>query len=231
MTSYERLAERLIETERTMIGKRAVDVARSVDGLTITDDGAVANVANDQRAVVDDLVRAYVDVMGESARRRLTDVASEYDDLELPATLGGPAVDTADEESATDDPADSDEGGTTAAADEADLVTNPWGEEYAADEGETAETGAFDVVERSLDSIYVTVTGERGRGPVPVGQVILDAVLAETDLDSEALDHLSAYVAADEVVAFAEADDRSSLTFAVEGHEVTLDERGAVTVE
>ncbi|RXK50617.1 hypothetical protein EAF64_06365 [Halorientalis pallida] len=79
--------------------------------------------------------------------------------------------------------------------------------------------------------MYVNVTGDRGRGPVPVGQLIVDAVLAETDLEPDDLDHLSAYVSADEIVALAEDDDRTSVSFSVEDHEVRLDEDGSVTVE
>lgn len=242
MTSYERLAERLIETQRTMIGKRAVDIARSVDGLSITDDGAVEDVADDDRMVLDDLVRAYTDVMGDSARTRLTDVASEYEDLMLPATLGGPQADeVADAGQAAEASGTSDEEATAADVDDAvtaaeddtpreDVVTNIWGDDVAAEAEPAADPTAIDVVEGSFATIYVNVTGDRGQGPVPVGQLIVDAVIAETELDPDDLDHLSAYVSADEVVALAEDPNRSSLSFAVEDHEVTLDEDGSVTV-
>jgi hypothetical protein len=216
-----------------MIGKRAVDIARSVDGLSVTDDGAVADVADDDRTVLDALVRSYVDVMGDSARTRLTDVASEYDDLTLPETLGGPP--------ATDADATPDEGATAAAVDDAvtaaeddsadeAVVTDIWGEDVAADADPSAEPSPIDVVEGSFATIYVNVTGDRGRGPVPVGQLIVDAVVAETDLDADDLDNLSAYVSADEIVALAEDPNRSSLSFSVEGHDVRIDADGSVTV-
>ncbi|WP_424016845.1 HalOD1 output domain-containing protein [Halorientalis pallida] len=245
MTSYERLAERLIETQRTMIGKRAVDIARSVDGLSITDDGAVEDVVDDDRTVLDDLVRSYTDVMGDSARTRLTEVASEYDDLTLPATLGGPpaADDTADTtEQSADDPPAPDEEATAADVDEAvtaaedstqreDVVTNIWGDDVAAEVESSADPSPIDVVEGSFATIYVNVTGDRGQGPVPVGQLIVDAVLAETDLEPDDLDHLSAYVSADEIVALAEDPNRDEVSFSVEGHAVRLDGDGSVTVE
>ncbi len=239
MTSYERLAERLIETQRTMIGKRAVDIARSVDGLSITDDGAVEDVADDDRTVLDDLVRSYVDVMGDSARTRLTDVASEYEDLTLPATLGGPpAGETADGDQTTGESADA---ATAAEVDDAvaaaeddtaegDVVTDIWGDDVATETEADADPAAIDVVDGSLATIYVNVTGDRGQGPVPVGQLIVDAVVAETDLDPDEMDRLSKYVSADEIVALAEDPNRSSLSFSVEGHEIRLDEDGTVTV-
>jgi hypothetical protein len=244
MTSYERLAERLIETQRTMIGKRAVDIARSVEGLSVTDDGAVADVEADDRTVLDELVRAYVDVMGDSARTRLTEVASEYDDLTLPETLGGPpattdttdATDQTDARSATpdDEATAADVDDAVAAAEDStrreDVVTNIWGDDVATETEAPADPAAIDVVEGSFATIYVNVTGDRGQGPVPVGQLIVDAVLAETELEPDELDHLSAYVSADEIVALAEDEGRTSLSFSVEGHEVRLDEDGSVTV-
>ncbi|WP_084802595.1 HalOD1 output domain-containing protein [Halorientalis sp. IM1011] len=240
MTSYERLAERLIETQRTMIGKRAVDIARSVEGLSVTDDGAVETVVDDDRTVLDELVLAYTDVMGESARTRLTDVASEYEDLTLPETLGGPS---ADEETATDTVLAVDESGdeeaTAAEVDDAvaaaeddaeEVVTNIWGDDVAAETEAATDPSPIDVVEGSFATIYVTVTGERGEGPVPVGQLIVDAVVAETDIDPGDMDRLSSYVSADEIVALAEDPNRTSLSFSIEGHEVRLDEDGTVTV-
>lgn len=247
MTSYERLAERLVETQRTVIGKRAVDIARSVEGLSVTDDGAVEDVADDDRTVLDELVRAYTDVMGESARTRLTDVASEYDDLTLPETLGGPpdaeetatdtvlAVDESEAEDATaaevDDAVAAAEDDTAAEDDSEEVVTNIWGEDVAAETEASADPSPIDVVEGSFATIYVTVTGERGEGPVPIGQLIVDAVIAETDLGPDELDRLSTYVSADEIVALAEDPNRSSLSFSIEGHEVRLDADGSVTVE
>jgi hypothetical protein len=250
MTSYERLAERLIETQRTMIGKRAVDIARSVEGLSVTDDGAVADVVDDDRAVLDELVDAYVDVMGDSARTRLTDVASEYDDLTLPETLGGPstagdatATEAEPTESTTADDGTLDEEATAADVDEAvsaaeddtrgneDVVTNIWGDDVSAETEAAADPTPIDVVEGSLATIYVNVTSDRGQGPVPVGQLIVDAVLAETTLETDDLDHLSAYVSAEEIVALAEDEDRTSVSLSIEGHEVRLDEDGSVTVE
>jgi hypothetical protein len=244
MTSYERLAERLIETQRTMIGKRAVDIARSVDGLSVTDDGAVADVDDDDRTVLDELVRAYTDVMGDSARTRLTEVASEYDDLTLPATLGGPPAPdgkTEETERTEEKPGAPDDGATAADVDEAvtaaedgtqreDVVTNIWGDDVAAEVESSADPSPIDVVEGSFATIYVNVTGDRGQGPVPVGQLIVDAIIAETDLEPDELAHLSAYVSADEIVALAEDPNRDVVSFSVEGHEVRLEDDGSVTV-
>lgn len=103
--SYERLAERLIETQQTMLGQRAVDIAASIDGLTVADDGSVSNVADDDRAVVAALVEEYTTIMGSSAANRLESTAAEFDaDLTLPQNLGGPETVPDDAETATDDP-------------------------------------------------------------------------------------------------------------------------------
>jgi len=89
--SYEHLTGRLVETQRSMLGGSAIDIARSVDGVTVTDDGNVTGLDGDGREAVDRLVRKYVDVLGDPAKQRLTAAAREFEDeLVLPPTLGGP---------------------------------------------------------------------------------------------------------------------------------------------
>lgn len=89
--SYEHLAERLIAAQQTMLGKRAIDIAASVEGLTVEDDGSVTAVADDDREVIAALVAEYTTIMGDSAASRLESTAAEFeDDLVLPENLGGP---------------------------------------------------------------------------------------------------------------------------------------------
>ncbi len=216
MSSYERLAERLIETQRTMLGKRAVDIARSVEGIDVTDDGQVANVADDDRAIVGALVESYVDVMGVTAQSRLTEVAREYDDLILPANLGGPG----DDEDAADAETDS------------TVVTNIWGEEYAADGTDPEDANPIDVVETDLDAIYVAFDDGSGSAVrVPLSQAVVDTVVAETDLERDQLDDPGTYVDAIQVVRLIDADPGTYLSFTVEEQELHLHQDGTLTVE
>jgi len=89
--TYEHLTGRLVETQRSMLGGSAIDIARSVDGVTVTDDGNVTGIEGDGREVVDRLARRYIDVLGDPAKQRLTAAAREFEDeLVLPPVLGGP---------------------------------------------------------------------------------------------------------------------------------------------
>ncbi|ELZ21764.1 hypothetical protein C475_18496 [Halosimplex carlsbadense 2-9-1] len=89
--SYEHLAGRLIETQRSMLGPSAVDIARSIGGIAVDDDGTVTEIGDDKRAAVDTLARRYVDMLGDAAESRLRSAAREFEDeLLLPPSLGGP---------------------------------------------------------------------------------------------------------------------------------------------
>lgn len=89
--SYKHLTGRLIETQRSMIGEPAIRIARSVDGITVSDGGAVKAIDGDGMTVVADLAERYTDVLGGAAERRLQAAADEFaDELRLPPELGGP---------------------------------------------------------------------------------------------------------------------------------------------
>lgn len=85
--SYENLIEEMISVQSTVLGTQAVELAKSVRGLQVDDDGSVLDVTDDPVTVVDDLVAAYANSLGDAARVKLTEVAQEYDDLDLPASL------------------------------------------------------------------------------------------------------------------------------------------------
>lgn len=87
--TYRHLAGRLIEAQRAMLGQRAVDLARTVDGIEVTNEGNVTAV--EDREAVAALVDKYVDILGDPALTRLESAATEFEDeLVLPANLGGP---------------------------------------------------------------------------------------------------------------------------------------------
>jgi hypothetical protein len=89
--SYAHLAGRLIEIQRSMLGESAIKIARSTEGITVTDGGTVKAVEGDKRAVVGELAQEYTAILGEAAEQRLLAAASEFDDeIVLPAALGGP---------------------------------------------------------------------------------------------------------------------------------------------
>jgi hypothetical protein len=103
--SYTHLAGRLIETQRSMLGQPAIDIAQSVEGLTVTDDGNVTGIDGDERAVVGVLADRYARMLGTAAEARLRTAAEEFaDELLLPPALGGP--EDADDDAETDAPAD-----------------------------------------------------------------------------------------------------------------------------
>jgi len=107
--SYKHLAGRLIETQRSMLGEPAIEIARSTEGITVTDDGTVTGVEGEGRAVVDELARRYTDMLGDAAEMRLLAAAREFEgELALPPSLGGHAdVDPTHRDPATHDPAGS----------------------------------------------------------------------------------------------------------------------------
>ena len=114
--SYAHLAGRLIETQRSMLGESAIKVARSVEGISVTDDGSVESVSGDRRAVVGELARQYTTLLGGAAEQRLMAAAGEFEDeLILPAALGGPETFRA--ETAADGPAAGEQAGAAVAPD------------------------------------------------------------------------------------------------------------------
>lgn len=154
--SYTHLAGRLIETQRSMLGESAIDVARSTEGITVSDDGTVETIEGDQRAVIGELAQRYTSLLGDAAEQRLLAAASEFEDeLTLPAALGGPEAAPAEEEptarpdttvDTTADAAVSD-GGTIAS--ESATEQSP----SAADHAETARaTGAGDETHSATDA-------------------------------------------------------------------------------
>lgn len=253
--SYERLAQALIETQESMLGRRAISVAQSVSGLSV-DDGTVTAVDggdDHDRTVVAALVDEYVSIMGQSAHNRLDDVADEFtDDLVLPENLGGPAELPAEPDAAVD--AGSDDAEATADGeavtppseagdappdapvadpdydppDPDEVVTNIWGEEHEqADDATDADPADVDI-----ESVYITVTDEGGwEQPIPISRAIVKAVTNVTDLGEDDLDDLSTYVETHRIVRLLETDQTDPVSFEVEGHAVTLHADGGIHVD
>jgi len=258
--SYGPLAQRLIEAQESMLGRRAVDVAQSIEGLSVADDGTVEGVdggdAHD-RTVIAALVDEYVSIMGQSAHNRLDDVAAEFEgDLVLPENLGGPA-ETDDGASTDPGPAGVD-GSTTEDGDDAEpgAVTDDAGAAgpsaddadesgyepaepdevvtniWGAEHESEADEPDGDPSDVDVESVYITVTDESGwEQPVPAGRAIVEAVTNVTDLTEDDLADLSTYVDTHRIVRLLETDETDPVSFEVEGHVVTLHADGGIHVE
>ncbi|WP_420182042.1 HalOD1 output domain-containing protein [Haloarcula sp. KBTZ06] len=67
--------------------------------------------------------------------------------------------------------------------------------------------------------------------PEPAGDVIADAVIEATDLDADDIDGLDTYVDIGSLRAVVTERTTESLTFAVEGHDVTITADGEISVD
>jgi len=66
--------------------------------------------------------------------------------------------------------------------------------------------------------------------PTPAGAAIVDAVVSGTDLSDSDLGSIHSYVDRAELRAVLEEETEEILTFTVEGHEVTVEHSGEITV-
>lgn len=89
-TGYDDLIRAAIEREADVLGlEDAVQRANAVDGLSVSDDGTEVTLTGDGKAVLGDLVDAYVDASGDVAAfliaRRVENIPNA--DLDLPDNL------------------------------------------------------------------------------------------------------------------------------------------------
>jgi hypothetical protein len=178
--SYAHLAGRLIETQRSMLGESAIKVARSVEGITVTDDGSVETVSGDRRAVVGELAEQYTTLLGNAAEQRLMAAAGEFEDeLILPAALGGP--ETVRAEMAADGPTVGEQAGNAVAP---DTVSD--GGTVAAEAGpsttEPASGGETSAESQSNDDSEGGATGSRPDGD----RLVTDPIKVEYTVASSA---------------------------------------------
>ena len=67
--------------------------------------------------------------------------------------------------------------------------------------------------------------------PTPAGAAIVDAVISQTDLSESDLANIHSYVDRDDLRRVLEDDGADPLTFTVEGHEVSVEASGEISVE
>lgn len=73
-------------------------------------------------------------------------------------------------------------------------------------------------------------TADEWVSPAPAEEVIVEAVVEAGDLTGDEIDGLATYVDTDELATVVNGNDES-LTFRVEGHDVTVTSDGDVAVE
>ena len=66
--------------------------------------------------------------------------------------------------------------------------------------------------------------------PTPASTAVREAVAGETELDPDDIDDIEEYTDVDALQSLLEDDD-GELTFAVEGHDVTVGSDGTITVQ
>jgi hypothetical protein len=82
----------------------------------------------------------------------------------------------------------------------------------------------------SVDTYIIRDAGDEWVNPIPADEAIVDAVTSATDLTPADVDDIDTYV---DPVEFSTLFDgaTTTLTFTVEGHEVTVDSTGDIDVE
>ena len=73
-------------------------------------------------------------------------------------------------------------------------------------------------------------TADEWVSPAPAEEVILESVVEAGEVSADDIDDLATYVDTDELAAVVNGGDES-LTFAIEGHDVTVTGDGDVSVE
>ena len=85
---YDQLAHEMIERECEVLGDRAIDIARGVEGIRVSEDGDVLGIDGDGSDVVGDLADEYIAILGKATEASLAAIARRYeDDVDLPGNL------------------------------------------------------------------------------------------------------------------------------------------------
>ena len=232
--SYEHLAGRLIETQRSLLGQRAVDIAQSVDGLSVTDDGTVADVADEDREVLAALVDEYTAVLGQPAESRFRAAISEFEDeVVLPENLGGPTDPPTADSDGADEAAGAADADTDGVAGSQQLVRPAAKIETVVEYSTPPHTNLTEDIDATDDlaSVYVVTEDEHGcEWRLPVEDAILNAVTSVTDISVEEVDALQEYVDTGVFEAAPGDDGTNAVSLEIEGHRVELQPHGDVHI-
>jgi len=83
----------------------------------------------------------------------------------------------------------------------------------------------------SADTYIIRDAGDEWVNPIPADEAIVDAVTSATDLTPTDIDDIDTYVDPAEFSTLFDGATTTTLTFTVEGHEVTVDSTGVIDVE
>ena len=79
---YKQIITEIIKKQAVILGPQiAVLKARSVVGLTVTDDGAVTGIEGDHRGILQKLIDQYVSLSGEIVKNAVNSVFAKYPSL------------------------------------------------------------------------------------------------------------------------------------------------------
>jgi len=252
--TYKHLTGRLIETQRSMIGDPAIRIARSIEGITVTDEGAVTAVDGDGYAVVAELAARYTDILGNAAQGRLVAAAEEFDgDVVLPPELGGPedpdavaghesdghagAVGLAEADSAVRAASD---GGTVAVpagrsvGDDDDngvslslSVSEPLTVDYTL----ASAIDAADYAETDLDSVYLLPSGGDGwQEPIAVTAAVVNAIATATGVPADRIPEPAAAIDQERLLPTLNGEHGETVSFGVGDLTVTFHRSGSLAV-
>jgi hypothetical protein len=249
--SYKYLAGRLIETQRSMIGEPAIRIARAVEGIDVTDDGAVRAIDGDGYEAVAELSDRYTDILGNAAADRLRAAADEFEaDLLLPPALGGPEDPEitpqadVDEQPASGAAAGVADGGTVAVqpqsadteppadpdADSTDS-SGPVSDPLTVDYTLASDVTEADYADTALDSIYLMPAGDDDWGtPVTVEAAVLDAITRATDIAAEDLDGAIDSIDPERLLPTLNDEHGETVSFGVASVTVTFHRSGSLAV-
>ncbi len=235
--SYNHLAGRLIEVQRSMLGQPAITIAQSIGGITVSNDGNVKTIEGDGREIIGQLFERYTQMLGDPAENRLRTAASEFEDeLDLPQALGGSAAadvsDTADSE---DDTVDSDatsieieSPSTDPDSPAGDAVTEPrtLRRDYEIQGGTyTDATGDSD-----LSDVYLLREEDGWQVPISVEEAIVEAVASMAGRRDEEVGRIGEYTEPGEILSVLGSETETVASFEVDNSVVVVHPSGTIAV-
>lgn len=252
--SYNHLAGRLIEIQRSMLGQPAITIAQSIEGLSVSDDGNVERIEGDGREIIGLLFERYTQMLGDPAENRLRTAAAEFEELDLPPALGGSAANESspeekDRDSVSDDGATSieiqspsgyrDSRPDTSTA-EAALETETDGKGGAVEtEAElgtlqweyTIQAGTYTGDENSdLREVYLLREEDGWQVPISVEEAIVDAVATTAGRRDEEIGRIDEYTEPAEILSVLGSETETVASFEIGDVVVAVHPSGTIAV-
>lgn len=237
--SYNHLAGRLIEVQRSMLGQPAITIAQSIEGIAVSNDGNVETIEGDGREIVGQLFERYTQMLGDPAENRLRTAATEFEgELDLPPALGGStsddAPDTADSE---DDTVDSDatsieiESPSTdqdSPAETGDAVAEPrtLRREYEIQDGTYTDAPG----DSDLSDVYLLREEDGWQVPISVEEAIAEAVASTAGRRDEEVGRIGEYTEPGEILSVLGSETETVASFEIDDSVVVVHPSGTIAV-